>query len=163
MSNTSLSARAEWVQQIQTPAPPSHIQLGIAATGAVVACPAGDVGEEVAVWPNHGGRVSAASVPLASLKGHSSPVTAIRYGNCSHGHDDQEKMASASDDALLVWTLPGGGCIRVDDPEGSREPGLGGYVGWLAFSQDDTMVCACVSQDVIVADTTTGSITAYLE
>ena len=78
-----------------------------------MACPAGDVGEEVAVWPNHGGRVSAASVPLASLKGHSSPVTAIRYGNCSHGHDDQEKMASASDDALLVWTLPGGGCIRV--------------------------------------------------
>lgn len=35
MSNTSLSARAEWVQQIQTPAPPSHIQLGIAATGAL--------------------------------------------------------------------------------------------------------------------------------
>jgi hypothetical protein len=147
MTQQTLHVRAEWVQQIKTPAPPSHIQLGIAGSGAVVASPAGTIGEDIALWPNDGGAgagdqnsgggdggdgdegtgaaATRAVQPLATLKGHTSPVTALRFGNRT-SPDDTERMVSASDDAVLVWTLPGGHCVRVDDPpDGDGGPGLG--------------------------------------
>jgi hypothetical protein len=147
MTQQTLNVRAEWVMQIKTPTPPSHIQLGIAGSGAVMASPTGAVGEDISLWPNLAGGskggeagralASQSAAPLATLKGHTSPVTALRFGNLTTS-EGTERMASASDDAVLVWVLPGGHCVRVDDPpEGAGGPGLG-CVGIYAYESART-------------------------